>query len=117
MLAFRQNYPVIDFRQVAENEAKEKLLELASGYLKIEQSESTSKKGDLNRTDSRKKKKQESTDKKDNLSFQVIFFSVRVMFRKMVAKLKRKTGNMPKRQQPNQKAENSPRPTKGTQHS
>ncbi|XP_071167671.1 uncharacterized protein [Mytilus edulis] len=73
MLAFRQNYPVIDFRQVAENEAKEKLLELASGYLKIEQSESTSKKGDLNRTDSRKKKKQESTDKKDNLSFQELY--------------------------------------------
>ncbi|XP_063433340.1 uncharacterized protein LOC134715226 [Mytilus trossulus] len=73
MLAFRQNYQVIDFRQVAENEAKEKLLELASGYLKLEQSESTSKKGDLNRTESRKKKNKESTDKKDNLSFQELY--------------------------------------------
>ena len=72
MLAFKQQCPMVDFRQVSENEGKEKLLNLAQGYLqeyKLAESGLAAGEPESNKTGGKRKKN--TTDKKDNLSFQV----------------------------------------------
>ena len=67
MLAFRVQCPVVDLRQLSENEGKEKLLSLASESLKdvIKEKDVTDEKLE------KPNKKKSDSGNKDSLSFQV----------------------------------------------
>jgi hypothetical protein len=56
MLAFKQQCPMVDFRQVSENEGKEKLLNLAQGYLQEYKLAESGLAAESNKTGGKRKK-------------------------------------------------------------